>query len=63
MIVLHVGINVDAEIFGTEQKVILGACLRDVDGNFVMVMTTFFDVVMSPTDGDDNSHMVSIGLL
>ncbi|MCI02020.1 hypothetical protein A2U01_0023052, partial [Trifolium medium] len=44
--------NIDAAIFDTEQKVGMGACLRDEEGHFIAGMTTNMDAVMTAAEGE-----------
>jgi hypothetical protein len=44
--------NIDAGIFDTEQKVGMGACLRDEKGRFIAAMTTNTDAVMTAAEGE-----------
>jgi hypothetical protein len=44
--------NIDAAIFDTEQKVGMGACLRDEEGHFFAPMTANTDAVMTSAEGE-----------
>jgi ribonuclease HI len=44
--------NIDAGIFDTEQRVGMGACLRDEKGHFIATMTTNTDAGMTAAEGE-----------
>jgi hypothetical protein len=44
--------NIDAAIFNIEQKVGMGACLRDEKGHFIAAMTANTDAVMTAAEGE-----------
>jgi hypothetical protein len=44
--------NIDAAIFDTEQKVGMGAYLRDEEGHFIAAMTANTDAVMTAAESE-----------